>query len=356
MTDYDDAGLPVGRVSTASKQGYAAGWDAAEDVTVSRILLDDQVLADLSPRRWQTTNCALSRTPDRATLRRAAPAGSAATGRTDGDIFRGVLTTPAGGRVAKIDDGHAADYRDDVSLVPRTRVPPSHAPTDKSGQPPGRNPQGVPALLRRPTRPRRARLRALRGRGRAPRRRPSRLLAMSGPGNTKTETVVPMAGIGADIERARSAEAALLSATPTKERAKDATGGLLRRIGDRWPPRHQDVTFIRRGTGTAEHGSWRRCARSDERHWGRNVGTDGGKTLTWPGRLGLVGAATTAWDSAHQVVATMGDRVVLVRHRLDRDSEPAVCWHPGAAQRRRRDRDATGAGQGGRLPLRAVRR
>lgn len=35
------------------EEGYAAGWDAAEDVTVSRILLDHQVLADLSPRGKQ---------------------------------------------------------------------------------------------------------------------------------------------------------------------------------------------------------------------------------------------------------------------------------------------------------------
>ena len=48
-------------------------------------------------------------------------------------------------------------------------------------------------------------------------------------------------------------------------------------------------------------------------HWTRNVGTDGGFTLTWRGPLVVIGAVTTAWDAAHQVVATMGDRFVLVR-------------------------------------------
>ena len=47
--------------------------------------------------------------------------------------------------------------------------------------------------------------------------------------------------------------------------------------------------------------------------WTRNVGSDGGQTLRWRGRIVLIGAVTTAWDSAHQVVATMGDRFVLVR-------------------------------------------
>jgi len=47
--------------------------------------------------------------------------------------------------------------------------------------------------------------------------------------------------------------------------------------------------------------------------WERNVGTDGGRTLSWSGRLVVVGACTTAWDQAHSVISTMGDRFVLVR-------------------------------------------
>ena len=48
-------------------------------------------------------------------------------------------------------------------------------------------------------------------------------------------------------------------------------------------------------------------------HWVRTVGTDGGRTLKWEGRIALVGAVTTAWDTAHAVIATMGDRFVLLR-------------------------------------------
>jgi hypothetical protein len=47
--------------------------------------------------------------------------------------------------------------------------------------------------------------------------------------------------------------------------------------------------------------------------WSRNVGTDGGRTLEWTGRLAVVGAVTTAWDRAHDVIASMGDRFVLLR-------------------------------------------
>ncbi|MBA2769842.1 MAG: hypothetical protein H0U35_12090 [Sporichthyaceae bacterium] len=48
-------------------------------------------------------------------------------------------------------------------------------------------------------------------------------------------------------------------------------------------------------------------------YWERNLGVDGGQTLSWRGRCTLIGAVTTAWDEAHGVVATMGDRFPLVR-------------------------------------------
>jgi hypothetical protein len=48
-------------------------------------------------------------------------------------------------------------------------------------------------------------------------------------------------------------------------------------------------------------------------HWVRNIGSDGGLTLTWKGRIVVIGACTTAWDTAHSVVASMGDRFVTVR-------------------------------------------
>jgi len=48
-------------------------------------------------------------------------------------------------------------------------------------------------------------------------------------------------------------------------------------------------------------------------YWERNVGTDGGRTLTWSGRIVLIGAVTTAYDNAHGAIAAMGDRFALVR-------------------------------------------
>jgi hypothetical protein len=48
-------------------------------------------------------------------------------------------------------------------------------------------------------------------------------------------------------------------------------------------------------------------------HWTRTLGADGCRSLEWSGRIALIGAVTTAWDSAHTAVSAMGDRFVLLR-------------------------------------------
>lgn len=139
------------------------------------------------------------------------------------------------------------------------------------------------------------------------------LLLVSGSGNAKTETVQALDGIGATVTSTISSPGALLSATSKKERASDATGGLLRKIGDRGVLVIKDVTSILsmgREMRAEVLGAVREVY---DGRWSRNVGTDGGRTLDWSGRIVLVGAVTTAWDTAHAVISAMGDRFVLVR-------------------------------------------
>jgi hypothetical protein len=139
------------------------------------------------------------------------------------------------------------------------------------------------------------------------------LLVISGPGNTKTETVQSLSGAGAYVTSTIASEGALLSASPRKSRAKGATGGLLRRIGDRGLLVIKDVTSILSADRNARGAVLAALREIYDGRWERNVGTDGGQTLTWTGRLAVVGAVTTAWDAAHSVVAVMGDRFTLVR-------------------------------------------
>src|SRR5262249_52088994 len=47
--------------------------------------------------------------------------------------------------------------------------------------------------------------------------------------------------------------------------------------------------------------------------WIRHLGTDGGKEISWDGRLGFVGAVTEAIDLHHTVIAMLGDRFLYYR-------------------------------------------
>jgi hypothetical protein len=139
------------------------------------------------------------------------------------------------------------------------------------------------------------------------------LLLVSGSGAAKTETVQPLAAAGAIVTSTITSEAALLSGTPAREKVKNATGGLLRRLEPRGVLVIKDMTSIlsmHRDTRASLLAALREL---HDGRWERNLGTDGGKTLTWEGRIAIVGAVTTAWDRAHDVIASMGDRFVILR-------------------------------------------
>jgi hypothetical protein len=147
------------------------------------------------------------------------------------------------------------------------------------------------------------------------------LLLVSGPGAAKTETAQALDGIGATVTSAISSDAALLSGTPIHERAKGATGGLLRKIGERGVLVIKDVTSILSMDRNLRGKVLAALREVYDGRWTREVGAGGGATLGWRGRIAVVGAVTTAWDTAHAVISMMGDRFVLLRmdstiHRL----------------------------------------
>jgi len=139
------------------------------------------------------------------------------------------------------------------------------------------------------------------------------MLLVSGSGNAKTETVQAARGSGAIVISTIASEGALLSGTSSKERTKAATGGLLRPLGRDGVLVIKDFSSI-----ISAHRDSRAMLLAAFREiydgfWSRNVGSDGGRTLEWSGRIAVIGAVTTAWDRAHDVIAAMGDRFVLIR-------------------------------------------
>jgi hypothetical protein len=104
-----------------------------------------------------------------------------------------------------------------------------------------------------------------------------------------------------------------LSGTPQKDRAKNATGGLLRRIGERGVLVIKDVTSVISMSRDRRAEVLAALREVYDGYWQRELGVDGGKVLTWTGRIAVIGAVTTAWDTAHSVISLMGDRFVLIR-------------------------------------------
>ena len=157
------------------------------------------------------------------------------------------------------------------------------------------------------------------------------LMLVGGSGVGKTERLIPLAVMpDVVLESSITGPAALLSGTAKKERAKDATGGLLRKIPD-----GGGVLLLKDFTSIID---MHRDARAEvlaalrevyDGRWDRSVGVDGGKTLTWAGHLGLIAGCTTAIDAAHAVVSVMGTRFVLVRLRGDQDIAGSAFDHVG---------------------------
>lgn len=139
------------------------------------------------------------------------------------------------------------------------------------------------------------------------------LLIISGSGAAKTETVQALSSAGAHVTSTITSDGALLSGSPQREKAKDATGGLLRVIGDRGLLVIKDFTSILSMSRETRGMVLAALREIHDGRWTRHLGADGGKTLSWCGRIGIVGAVTTAWDRAHDVVASMGDRFVILR-------------------------------------------
>ena len=138
-------------------------------------------------------------------------------------------------------------------------------------------------------------------------------LQITPPSRGKTETTSPFAALPYVHQVAVMTEAALLSGTPKKEQTADAKGGLLRQIGAFGIVLMKDFTSVlaqNRDTRAQVLAAMREIY---DGSWTRHVGTDGGRTLHWEGKVGLLAGCTPAIDLHHAVIATMGERFIFYR-------------------------------------------
>ena len=170
---------------------------------------------------------------------------------------------------------------------------------------------------------------------------------MAGRVTGKTERLAPLAVMPPVVlASAISGEAALLSATPRRDRAEQATGGLLRRVGDKGVLILKDFTTVLEMDRTDRGKVLAALREIYDGRWDRDVGTDGGQTLTWTGKCGFLAGCTGAIDRAHAVVNDMGPRSLFLRlppADLDKIARAAL-KHMGHEQEMRNELTAATAG------------
>ena len=139
------------------------------------------------------------------------------------------------------------------------------------------------------------------------------LLLVGATGSGKTELLDPLLGLPNVYSVGTLTEASLLSGSPKRETGKDASGGLLRQMGDFGFLVLKDFTTIL-SMGKEIRGPLLAALREiSDGHWTRHVGVDGGRTIAWKGKCALIAGCTPAIDQHHALMATMGERFLLFR-------------------------------------------
>ena len=90
--------------------------------------------------------------------------------------------------------------------------------------------------------------------------------------------------------------------------AEHAHGGLLRRVGSQGILVVKDFTSILEMDRTARGQVLAALREVYDGRWDREVGAEGGQTLTWQGKCGFLAGCTTSIDKAHSVMNDMGPR------------------------------------------------
>jgi hypothetical protein len=172
------------------------------------------------------------------------------------------------------------------------------------------------------------------------------LLAVGPPGGGKSEILAATGGLPNIHPAATLTEPALLSGTPKKDRAESAKGGLLREMG-----RFGIIVCKDFGSVLSMHRDARAAVLAALREvydgsWTRHLGTSGGQSLTWAGKVGLLAGCTQAIDRHHAVMGAMGERFALYRLPVSDPDEQArrALEHDGREQEMREQLSSAVAG------------
>jgi hypothetical protein len=149
------------------------------------------------------------------------------------------------------------------------------------------------------------------------------LLLVGATGSGKTELLDPLLCLPYMHPVGTLTEAALLSGSPQRDKARDASGGLLRTMGSFGIMLLKDFTTVLSMGGEIRAPLLAALREIHDGHWTRHIGMDGGRTLSWKGKCALIGGCTPAIDQHHALMAIMGERFVFFRMPAMNEQEQA---------------------------------
>jgi hypothetical protein len=139
------------------------------------------------------------------------------------------------------------------------------------------------------------------------------LMIVGSPSGGKTAALSILSELPDTFPISTVTQAALLSGSPKREIAKDATGGVLRELGERGVITIKDFSTIlssNKDTLTSVIAAFREMY---DGSLTRTFGTDGGRKETWRGKVTVIAAVTQALDQKHEVIALLGERFLTIR-------------------------------------------
>lgn len=109
-------------------------------------------------------------------------------------------------------------------------------------------------------------------------------------------------------------EAAFLSGSPTKDLRRDSTGGILRQTGDHGALVINDFTSILSKPRDKLVQIMAVLREAYGGRWQRHIGGEGGRELSWAGKLAVFAGSTGKIDQYAQIAAELGERWVYFRY------------------------------------------
>jgi len=148
------------------------------------------------------------------------------------------------------------------------------------------------------------------------------LMIVGGPSGGKTEGVNAISECPQVYQASLLTIGGLLSGSSKKDTTKEATGGLLRAMGDKGFLVMKDFTSVLTMPREAKQQVLSALREIYDGKWTRLIGSDGGKSLSWEGHMGLLVGVTTEIDSHFEVMNKLGERFLYYRlPEMDTDEQ-----------------------------------